>query len=158
MSYTSHNVKEEFYEELLQMEELKNTEIAAIVAKNGEKSGFYEVCSKFANISLNASKYRIKGTCDIQGAFKFSDINIAKKVAKKYYIENNLHNLEHYMEAIRIMHSKAVEWNIRLQQIGTVLPEEYNSIYAGKYYNFCELPEDIWKEIAIQVKQYIEIS
>ena len=45
----------------------------------------------------------------------------------------------------------------RGQRAGECYPKNYNyqSIYGGQYFNFKELPEDIWGDIATEVKEYI---
>lgn len=61
------NSKEQFYCSLIENEGLKDMEILNVLKE--KYMDFYNVCEKFANISLNAPKYRVPGSCDVQGIF-----------------------------------------------------------------------------------------
>ena len=63
------NSKEQFYYSLIENEVLKDMEIFNVIKE--KHMDFYDVCEKFADISLNAPKYRVPGTCYVQGYFQF---------------------------------------------------------------------------------------
>ena len=111
--------------------------------ENLESTQFYELCQKYSDIALNAIKQRIPGTCDVQGCFQFTEIEAA--------------DIDALLSLIHEFHSYAVAWDDKRTTSGSVLPEnyDYQSMYAGKYYNFKELPDDIWEQIAREVKEYI---
>ena len=124
---------------------------------NLEDTQFYELCQKYSDISLNAIKQRIPGTCDVQGCFQFADIESAKHATKNYVVEWEIKDIDTLLSLIHDFHSHAVAWDDKRTTSGRVLPENYNyqSIYGGKYFNFKELPEDTWESIALEVKEYI---
>lgn len=66
------NAVEQFYCSLTENEELRKMKIYVVLEDSCME--FYNVCARFADISLNAPKYRILGTCDIQGCFQYKDI------------------------------------------------------------------------------------
>lgn len=68
------NSKEQFYYSLIENEVLKDMEIFNVIKE--KYIDFYDVCEKFADISLNAPKYRGHGTCDVQGYFQFLELII----------------------------------------------------------------------------------
>lgn len=72
---------------------------------------FYNVCARFADISLNAPKYRIPGTCDIQGCFQFKDIEKAKQIAKEFYTRKSIEDVDELLKAIRLMYRIAVDFD-----------------------------------------------
>lgn len=57
------NSKEQFYYSLIENEVLRDMGIFYVLKDN--YLDFYDVCEKFADISLNAPKYRVPGTCDV---------------------------------------------------------------------------------------------
>lgn len=157
-----HDEKEQFYQELSQKigngERFSKEFIAFLSTKREEEqgnnsSGFYELCSKFSDISLNAPKYADPKTCDVQASFQFKDIDIAKEAFKQYVAENELNDYEGILEVIRVMHPFAVAWNDSRQKTAVVQPKNYqwDSPFYGKYHNFCELPEDIWGKISSEL-------
>lgn len=127
---------------------------------NLEDTQFYELCQKYSDISLNAIKQRIPGTCDVQGCFQFADIESAKHATKNYVVEWEIKDIDTLLSLIHDFHSRAVAWDDKRTTSGRVLPENYNyqSIYGGKYFNFKELPEDTWESIALDVKEYISVD
>lgn len=125
--------------------------------ENLESTQFYELCQKYSDIALNAIKQRIPGTCDVQGCFQFADIEIAKRATKDYVVDREIEDVDTLLSLIHEFHSHAVAWDDKRTTSGRVLPENYNyqSIYGGQYFNFKELPKDIWGDIATEVKEYI---
>lgn len=122
-----------------------------------ENTQFYELCQKYSDIALNAIKQRVPGTCDVQGCFQFTDIEAAKQATKDYVAEWEIKEIDVLLSLIHEYHSHAVAWDDKRTTSGRVLPEnyDYQSMYGGKYFNFKRLPEDIWEEIAHEVKEYI---
>ena len=76
------NSLERFINEVKTNEQIKEMKIYDVLVSNCDD--FYHVCEKFADIGLNAPKYRVPGTCDVQGCFQFEDIRKAKEIAKKF--------------------------------------------------------------------------
>lgn len=124
---------------------------------NLENTQFYELCQKYSDIALNAIKQRVPGTCDVQGCFQFTDIEAAKQATKDYVAEWEIKDIDVLLSLIHDYHSHAVAWDDKRMTSGRVLPEnyDYQSMYAGKYFSFKRLPEDIWEQIAHEVKEYI---
>lgn len=124
---------------------------------NLENTHFFELCQKYSDISLNAIKQRIPGTCNVQGCFQFTDIETAKKATKDYVAEWAIEDIDVLLSLIHEFHPHAVAWDDKRMTNGRVLPEnyDYHSLYAGQYFNFKRLPEDIWEEISHEVKEYI---
>ena len=62
------------------------------------------------------------------------------------------------METIHKAHHLAVECNDDRAKSGFVQSKTYNNGHGfmGKYYNFQELPEDIWMKICDETKEYIQ--
>lgn len=150
------NSKEQFYYSLIENEVLKGMEIFHVLKDN--YLDFYDVCEKFADISLNAPKYRVPGTCDVQGCFQFVDIEKAKSGAKVFYNANSLKNIDEYMIAIRTMYRLAVDFNDSRCLGGIVKPENMDSSYGsiGTYYNFAEMPSNIWNDVEKETKEIIQ--
>ena len=150
------NSVEQFYCTLMEHEELRKMKIYGALKENCME--FYNVCAKFADISLNASKYRIPETCDIQGCFRFEDIERAKWVAKEFYVRKSIEDVDELLEAIKSMYRLAVDFDDTRCSSALIKPENVNSSYGylGVYYNFAEMPQDIWEVIEKETKEYIQ--
>lgn len=148
------NSKEQFYYSLIENKTLKNMEFFDILKE--KYMDFYDVCERFADISLNAPKHRVSGTCDVQWCFQFKDIEKAKSVAKVFYDDNSLNCVDEYMLAIRIMYRLAVDFNDSRCLGGIIKSENADSLgYIGTYYNFTEMPENIWEDVEKETKEFI---
>lgn len=150
------NSKDQFYYTLIENEMLEDMEIFHVL--RDKYLDFYDVCEKFADISLNAPKYRVPGTCVVQGCFQFTDIEKAKNRAKVFYNVNSLKNIDEYMTAIRTMYRLAVDFNDSRGVGGIVKLENMDSSYGsiGTYYNFAEMPPNIWNDVEKETKEFIQ--
>ena len=133
-------------------------ELCNILVSDDIKIEFFVLCKKFADISLNAPKIKDKISGEIMGCFQFSDIEKAKNAARDFYLNHQLNDIEGYMGTIHKMHRLADEWNDKRTKSGLVQSEKYNYRYGfrGIYYNFQELPEDMWVQICDETKEYIK--
>ena len=161
-----HDAKDQFYTELYH--KIESNEITSkvfadfITSTRGEHpedstSGFYELCSKFSDISLNAPKWADSKTCDVQASFQFKDIDAAKAAFKSYVSQKGLTDYEGVLDAIGLMHRLAVAWDDPRAKSGLVQPKDYkwNSPFFGKYHNFCEIPDDFWQTLKEEILKEI---
>lgn len=154
-----HSSVESFYNEIIQ-DTIDIPELNALIGNTVEsalESGLYELCQKYSDIALNAPKIRVEGTCDIQGVFQFSDIDRAKQATLTYIKSHGIQNIDGLMDFIGKWHSRAVDWDDKRCKGGIVRPEGYTcgAGYAGKYYNFQELPDDQWEKIKAEVIKFV---
>ncbi len=149
------NSVDQFINTVKSNEEIKKMKIHDVLVDNCEE--FYKVCEKFADIGLNAPKYRVPGTCDVQGYFQFEDIRKAKEIAKQFYMEKNIVDIEEYLMAIERVYTLAVDFDDDRCRGGMIRPEKADFSYGmfGKYYNFAEIADDVWEDIKKETKQYI---
>lgn len=133
-------------------------ELNNVLASDEVKIEFFTLCKKFADISLNAPKFKDEESGGIAGYFQFSDIEKAKNAARDFYLKHRLNDIDGYMETIHKVHRLAVEWDDARTKSGLVQSETYNYGYGfmGRYYNFQELPEDMWMKICDETKGYIQ--
>ena len=153
-----HDSRDQFYIELSQkIEEKQITSQETIDFVNNTKdhnaSDLYELCSKFADIGLNAPKKADPKTCDVQSCFQFSDINAAKSAFSAFVSDNDICDIEGLLETVQLMHPFAVAWDDPRPKGGMVRPEGYDwkPGFAGKYHNFCQLPDEIWEQIKDEI-------
>ena len=132
-------------------------ELNSVLVRDEVKIEFYNLCKRFADISLNALKFKNGKSGEIMGVFQFSDIEKVKHSARDFYLEHQLRDIEGYMESIHKVHRLAVEWDDGRRKAGLVQSETYNhgEGLVGYYYNFQELPEDIWMKICNEIKESI---
>lgn len=150
------NAVEQFYCSLTENEELRKMKIYAVLEDSCME--FYNVCARFADISLNAPKYRIPGTCDIQGCFQYKDIEKAKWVAKAFYTRNSIEDVDELLKAIRLMYRLAVDFDDTRCSSAVIKPENTDSSYGyfGTYYNFAEMPQNIWEDVEKETREFIQ--
>lgn len=153
-----HDSKDQFYAELnrkVEDRQITSLEFIDFLKSMADQntSGFYELCSKFTDISLNAPKKADSKTCEVQVCFLFSDINVAKSAFQIYVRDNELTDVEGILEAVHLMHPFSVGWDDSRNKGGMVRPENYDwkPGFAGKYYNFCELPNETWEQIKDEI-------
>lgn len=89
-------------------------------------SRFYELCSTFTDISLNAPKNADPKSCEVQACFQFSDINVAKSAFQAYVRDKALTDVEGLLEAVHLMHPFSVAWDDPRNKGGMVRPENYD--------------------------------
>lgn len=156
------DAKAQFYEELEQKIEnniIESEEFVDFISSHtGENledntSNFYELCSVFSNISLNALKWADPKTCDVQASFQYADIDKAKSAFKSYIAENELTDIVGLLDAVGQMYGFAVAWDDSRAKSGVIYPEgfDWQTRFFGKYYNFCELPSNIWQKIKDEI-------
>ena len=150
-----HGAIDSFYDRLGSVE-IESDEIRKLLSA-GKQSGFYELCKIFVEIALNAPRIRKEGTCDVTGSFQFTDIENAKKAAKKYMVDHSLSDTEGLMNVVELMYEYAVEFGDE-RKSGIVRPEGYNYQpgFAGVYYNFAQIPDDIWRKIKSETIELLE--
>lgn len=112
-----NNAKEMFYDELYRM--IENNEIKSegfITFVNNNKgasqadstSGFYELCSKFADISLNYNMRIKNGDTTNINHYDEKDIAEAKTSFKQFVSENNLKDTAEILDALERLYVLAV--------------------------------------------------
>ena len=112
---------------------------------------FWNLCKSYAEIGLNAPKYRKPGTCDVQGVFQYADIDTARDNTVEFIEKYNIDDREDFFNLVEKMYTHAVEFGDTRHS--TLVNPETTSMsgYAGKYYNFAELPDDIFKDLKQKV-------
>lgn len=149
-----HDSKEQFYS---YAEELLGEELKQLLDSDDMKLEFYDLCKKFADITLNAPKRKDPKTGKLEGCFQYDDMDSAKEATVKFVKKYNIHHLDSFMESIYRLHGHAVEWDDARAKSGFVQAESYNynGGFFGTYYNFQCLPDDIWKTICIEIIETI---
>ena len=149
-----HDLRNQFYDELnrkIKDKQITSQEFIGFMNSETEcnASAFYELCSKFSDISLNAPKAVDTKTCNVQASFQFIDINAAKAAFQEFVRKNELTDIAGLLEAIHMMHPFSVAWDDPRSRGGMIRSEKYDWKlgFVGKHYNFCELPEEIWNQI-----------
>ncbi len=137
-----------------------NDELKTVFETKEAKSDFFEVCKKFENVSLNAIKFNDDELHTVPAVFKYSDIALAKDEAKKFYILYHIKNVDEYIETIHKLYFQAVDDDDDRQTSGFIKNEDIcRSLgYYGTFFNFGELPEDVWNKISKELKDYLKTS
>ena len=150
------NAVEQFYSSLTDNEELRKMKIYEVLEDSCME--FYNVCARFADISLNAPKYRILGTYDIQGCFQDKDIEEAKEVAKDFYARKSIEDVDELLKAIRVMYRLAVDFDDTRCSSTVIKSENVDNSYGylGTYYNFAEIPQNIWDDVEKETREFIQ--
>ena len=126
----------------------KISENLNVILQNTEaQDDFWNLCKSYAEIGLNAPKYRTPGTCDVQGVFQYADIDTAKDNTVEFIQKYNIDDVDEFFDLVEKMYIHAVKFNDN-RHGGLVKPEPTSmSGFAGKYYNFAEMPDDVFEEL-----------
>lgn len=144
-----NNALEEFYyyfDENLDL--ISSDEIKAIVSEKKYNSGFYEICLKYSEIALNAPKFKDEKSGEIGACFQYGDINTAVSATCMYIKENNIKEYKQLLSSIRSFHRYAIKDNenrVTSKYISSY--DNPNMMGYGMYYDFLDLPDDLWNKI-----------
>lgn len=139
---SGYTARTAFYNKL-QSEE-KTDELSAILRNEEAQDDFWNLCKSYAEIGMNAPKYRTHGTCEVQGVFQYTDVDNAKDNTVAFIRKYSINGKEDFFDLVKRLYVHAVEFD-DARHSGLVAPESTSmSGYAGMYYNFAQLPDDIF--------------
>ena len=93
---------------------------------------FYYLCKTYIDISLNAPK--------------LPDIDKTKEATTNFINTFNIQNIEELLEVIKMFSPYASNYN--RQKSGTLFKDvPYGSPTIGRYFDFCRMPDEVWKTI-----------
>ena len=106
---------------------------------------FYELCSDYSHISINAEKYKVdtKTIGCIPSEF---DIDIAVSNTISFISNYKIDKIEVILELIHELHPFAIKHDDEKNQSGLVRNDSNTGFY-GVYYTFKELPDKTWEEV-----------
>ena len=140
-----------FYSELKRNDTMLN-DVFTFIEEKGEESGFYELCCKFLDITLNAPKFK-DGTAILQ----YSDVDIAVNATETYIREHNIDDIYSLLNLIYEYHPKAHRMNETRSSNGIVWSESSSAFgRIGKYYDFSKIPSENWEEIKKQIFEKVK--
>lgn len=95
----------------------KISENLNVILQNTEaQDDFWNLCKSYAEIGLNAPKYRKPGTCDVQGVFQYADIDTARDNTVEFIEKYNIDDREDFFNLVEKMYTHAVEFGDRKLQ------------------------------------------
>ena len=107
---------------------------------------FYYLCKSYIDISLNAPKLPDKDNLTVTASFQYSDIDKAKEATTNFINTFNIQNIEELLEVIKMFYPYAS--NDNRQKSGTLFKDvPYGSPTIGRYFDFCRMPDEVWKTI-----------
>lgn len=125
--------------------EKTSEKLNGILQNTEAQDDFWNLCKSYAEIGLNAPKYRTPGTCEVKGAFQYADIDNARDKAVEFIQKYNIADTDAFFDLVEKMYIHAVEFDDN-RHGGLVKPESTSmSGFAGKYYNFAEMPDDVFE-------------
>ena len=72
---SGYTARTAFYNKL--QSEKKTDELSAILRNEEAQDDFWNLCKSYAEIGMNAPKYRTPGTCEVQGVFQYTDVDLS---------------------------------------------------------------------------------
>ena len=79
----------------------KISENLNVILQNTEaQDDFWNLCKSYAEIGLNAPKYRTPGTCDVQGVFQYADIDTAKDNTVEFIQKYNIDDVDEFFDLV----------------------------------------------------------
>ena len=153
MKYKDY-VYQNFYNALSRFE-LESIELKDRITDTEFKLKLFDVCEKMALIGINAPKMRVEGTTHVRGCFQYKDIDIAVKSVIGLILEYKIENVDELLSVIEAIHMFAVNEENSNKVHATVYTDN-SSIRFGEYHTFSELPDDIWNNIKMYIKECVQ--
>ena len=148
------NAKNQFYS--LLNDRIKNGLVKEVSKIQYYDSGFYELCKSYADIGLNSSKKLAEDNYTIEACFHDSDFNKTVDETKQYIDIHDIKDIDDFFDAIRSMHSYAIDTDDTRAKRGICWKNSNNNDpRLGMYIVFSQLPDDIFDEIVVAVKQVL---
>ena len=89
---------------------------------------------------------RIFNNLTVTASFQYSDIDKAKEATTNFINTFNIQNIEELLEVIKMFYPYAS--NDNRQKSGTLFKDvPYGSPTIGRYFDFCRMPDEVWKTI-----------
>lgn len=143
-----------FYNVLLNIE-IESNELKLKTTDNKFKEDLFFVCEKIALIGINAPKFRVAGSTNVEASFQYNDIDGAVHTLISFVSKHNISDIEELFGIIERVHMFAVsEQNAK--KVHATLYNEDSSYRLGAYHTFSQLPDDIWDKFKIYTKQCIQ--
>lgn len=134
-----------------------DSEITGILSKNKD-CGYYELCQSFLDISLNAPKFRTEDG-KVAGSFQYEDIENAKNKTLDFLRSNNIEDTATFFEILENVYPLSGSSNDSRPKTAYI-PENENRRfgYAGNFYDFTKISDDVYSKIIEDiVRTYKEI-
>lgn len=81
--------------------EEKTDELSAILRNEEAQDDFWNLCKSYAEIGMNAPKYRTHGTCEVQGVFQYTDVDNAKDNTVAFIRKYSINGKEDFLILLR---------------------------------------------------------
>lgn len=152
--YSEIDEKNSFYD-LIVSDGFGSDEVRALIESDGDKSGFYEVCSLFAEIGLNTMA---RGNST--GVFENSEADVSKaiKTAADYYAEHNFSDQSGFIELIQRYYRLTRDSNDPRVDMKFVPNPEFNGTMGvmGGLIMTSTFVDAKWDEIEERLKKALE--
>lgn len=143
--------KEQFNQHII--ENYPDSEIALLIKKDTQ-CGFYDVCQKFADASLNSVKFK-ENDGKLAGALKSEDVNIAKAGTIDFIKKYSIKDIDSMLSIIAAEHPKSVNPDDTRQKSACLREENVTDLigYAGKLYDLRKIPNEVFQKIVDEIKR-----
>jgi hypothetical protein len=150
--------KSMFYDDVISNpKDSDDDDIVRIINSNSEMSGFYELCSKYLEIALNADKWVDENTNELKCLVKYTDIESAKVATFNFVSDHRLQNLESLLSMIKGRYQEAVSDDESRQTSGVIrnndLKNSAMGLY-GTYYILTQIPN--WEIVEKDIIEYVK--
>ena len=127
------------------------SETAGIVTKNDDHS-YFELCQRFLDVALNAKKV-IDESGKLVGVFQYSDIDTAKQTAKEFLGTHPIKDIDSFFDILEQYYPLSISPDEQRQKAGFYKEKNETSVgYAGTFYDFTRISDDIYKKIVADIK------
>ncbi len=147
-----HNAMEGFYYYFdCNLDLVSSDEIKRIVSEEKYNSGFYELCLKYSDIGINAPKTKDNESGQVVSCFQLSDMNSAISETFRYIMDHNIKNVSEFLSSIKIVYKFANRDKEDKATSALVSPLNEDMGRVQIYYNFSNLPDDIWEKLKTDI-------
>ena len=141
--------KQELYSSIIH--DYPKSETAVIVSTDPD-CGYFELCQSFLDIALNAQKIKNQEG-GLSGVFQYSDINIAKQKAREFLSAHQIEDVDAFFALLEQQYPLTVSPDEKRQKAGLFHEENCNYVgYAGTFYDFTRISDDVFKKTVEDIK------
>ena len=130
------------------------SETAEIVAADNDRS-YFNLCQRFLDVALNAEKV-IDESGKLVSVFQYSDIDTAKQTAIEFLSTHHIKDIDSFFTILEQYYPLSVSPDEQRQKAAIYKEKNEKSVgYAGTFYDFTRISDDIYKKIVDKIKASI---
>ena len=129
-----------FYDDIMRLDNISEN-IDKHLMSNEFVRGLFDVCEKVSYIGINAPKFKSPNSGDVSASFQYADVDNAISYIIDFTKEYQDIETSELLSIVGKLHGCVLGNNDTGNSSGIMWNDDHS---LGSYYNFAELPKDIW--------------